>query len=68
MGNHTDLEPLQMWEPLLELLKSTNPLIRSNTARVCATSLQNNPAAQNSVWLLACDSPACVPTIWAVLR
>jgi hsp70-interacting protein len=44
-----DIEPLKLWEPLLDLLSSPSDAIRANALGVIGTAIQNNPTAQLAV-------------------
>ncbi|KDQ55977.1 hypothetical protein JAAARDRAFT_36768 [Jaapia argillacea MUCL 33604] len=50
IDNANDLEKLQMWQPLQDLLISTTspPSLKTQVLWVLGTAVQNNPAAQNA--------------------
>jgi hypothetical protein len=50
LDNANDLEPLQLWKPLISFLSDSNSLIRFHTAWVLGTAVQNNEKSQQSFY------------------
>ena len=57
-----DLSKLKMWDPLQKLLTSPTSTedIKVQAMWVMGTAVQNNPAAQNAVRILATPSQQCI--------
>jgi hsp70-interacting protein len=49
IDNANNLEPLNLWTPLVQLLKHEEPEIRRYAAWCVGTAVQNNPKAQDKV-------------------
>lgn len=57
IDNAKNLKPLQLWAPLVKLLKHENAEIRLFAAWCIGTAVQNNPEAQDEVCFLSLSNP-----------
>ncbi|KAI9226899.1 MAG: armadillo-type protein [Piptocephalis tieghemiana] len=48
IDNAQNLESLNLWEPLLDLLTSPDPRVRKGVAWVCGTAVQNHPKVKEN--------------------
>ncbi|KAK9452348.1 armadillo-type protein [Limtongia smithiae] len=59
MDNANNLEPLNLWEPLIAQLTNPVPLLRKMTCWVIGTAVQNNPKSQAALLIY----PHAIPNL-----